>query len=1090
MRKLFLILMTVIACSWSLVAQTKTIRGTVLDAANNEPLIGATIMPVGGGQGTQADVDGKFTLTVPAKVSKATFSYVGYTSKTVDLKNDMIVYLASSSTDLEDVIVVAYGTANKESLTGSVAVVGAKEIEDRPVTTATAALEGNAPGVQVNNSIGAPGSEPQIRVRGFTSLRNNSPLYVVDGVYFETGINDLNPQDIESISVLKDAASCALYGNKGSNGVVLITTKKAKNKGKVDVNVSFNLGIYNRGLPQYDRLNTNQWMEQVYTGMYNQYITGDAMTPDEIVAYLHNDIISPLNIPVNLYDKPNTEVFDANGKLAGTILPGYDDLDWWKAISRNGFRQEYTVNAAGATDNFNVFASAGYLKEKGYMIGTDFERFNGRINTNFQPNKWLKFGLNLQGTAQHGNNQDNVGDEYDNVSSNPFNVENYSPIYSVYAHNADGSKIIGADGKPEYNTAPSLGGLNMALALRKDLSDFTYYAINAKAYGTLLLPYGFDLTISGNINRSKTQYNIYNNNVTGSTVTMNGTFAQQASDNRFSTFQQMLNWSKDYGYHHVDALLGHENYMYNYEYFYGRKYNQSFDGLYVMSNFTENPSVNGSATANRQESYLSRARYNYMQKYFFEASLRRDGSSIFAKDNRWGNFFSLGASWVITKENFMNNAPWVNFLKLHAAYGTVGNNAAGTPWNYLNTYGLGTYFGQAMVIPTNFASNNLKWETTRSFDLGLEGSMFDDRFGFSLGYYVKQSVDLIFAIRQSASAGCVSNTWSNPTVLSNMGQINNHGWELSFNVDILRLKDFTWNASVDFSFLSNTIKKLPDGNDISNGSQRFSEGHSIYEWYTRHWAGVDMMTGNSVYVLDPNAYQIRYMNDHGQNGKSQFENYLNGAKDNNMLMLDADGNPVVGSNGEYYVYNPDYATYDWRGTALPTVYGSFSTNFSWKGLSLGMMFTYSLGGKVYDSGYSNLLTSISPNSLQSAFHKDVLKSWSGVPEGMTYDSPNRIDNGAFPQFNFANQNRNYGNSDYFLTSGDYLCFKNLNVSYQLPQKWVKALQLQNISLGFAVDNLFTVTARKGLNPQQSFSGVQYKNFMTARVYNFSINAKF
>ena len=226
MRKLFLILMTLMVCTWTLSAQTHTYHGTVLDAANNEPLIGATVMPVGGGQGTAADVDGKFTLTVPANVTQATITYVGYKEQTVKLQNNMVVYLTSTSSNLDDVVVVAYGTANKESLTGSVAMVGTKEIEDRPVTSVTAALEGNAPGVQVNNSTGTPGSAPTIRIRGFNSINgSNTPLYVVDGIPFEGTIADLNPQDIESMSVLKDAASSALYGNRGANGVILITTK-------------------------------------------------------------------------------------------------------------------------------------------------------------------------------------------------------------------------------------------------------------------------------------------------------------------------------------------------------------------------------------------------------------------------------------------------------------------------------------------------------------------------------------------------------------------------------------------------------------------------------------------------------------------------------------------------------------------------------------------------------------------------------------------------------------------------------------------------------------------------------------------------
>lgn len=1075
MRKLFLILMAVLACSWSLSAQTKTITGTVLDAANNEPLFGATVMPIGGGQGTSCDMDGKFKLTVPSSVTKVKVSYVGYTAQTVNLTPGMTVYLASSATNLEDVVVVAYGTANKESLTGSVAVVGSKEIEDRPITTATSALEGNAPGVRVNNTVGTPGSEPKISIRGFSSVTgNNNPLYVVDGMPWDTGINDLNPNDIESISVLKDAASCALYGNKGSNGVILITTKRAKKVGKVDVNLTISQGMYNRGLPKYETLGSNQWMEQVWTGVYNQLLSTTDWTPEYAANYLVGSIMSSTYIPSNIYGGDPETVFDTNGKLTRSVLPQYNDLDWWDVVSRTGHRQEYTLNATGATENFNTFASIGYLKEKGYLLQTDFERYTGRINSNLVANKYLKVGVNLSGTIQKGNQNDYAGTSY---TSNPFFTDQYSPIFPYYKHNEETGELqYTAEGKPEWNDANYLGGQNIGQYLRLNYQEFTYYNINATAYATAVLPYGFEATVRGNINRAKTQYNIYTNNVTGNGVNMNGIFQQQAQDNRFSTFMQNINWSKNYDLNHIDVILGHENYQTHYDYFGGSKYDQSFNGIYTMTNFVDLVSLDGSAQEYKSESYYGRARYDYNQKYFGEVSFRRDGSSRFSKDNRWGNFWSLGGSWIITKEKFMEELPWVSYLKLRAAYGTVGNDISAGLYGYYTNYGLGNYFGTSLVIPTNYPSDKLKWETTKSFDIALEGSLFDDRFNFTIGYFDKRSTDLIFNVAQPRSAG--SNTsWLNPTIPTNIGTMLNTGWELQFGVDILRTQDFTWNLSLDASFIDNTIKKLPGGNDIDNGSQRISEGHSIYEWYTYHYAGVDQMDGHALYELDPNAYEFRS----SANGEKNFQTKLENARSAGQLRE---------INGKYYVTTTNNASRDWRGTALPTVYGSFGTNFNWKGITLGMLFTYSLGGKTWDSNYSSLMSVSQPNSLTSALHKDVLKAWTAAPEGMTAESPNRIDPNGIPVFNFAQQVDNNGGSDRWLTSSDYLVFKNLNVSYALPQKWVRALDMNQLSIGFSVDNLFTITARKGMNPQYSFSGGQSLNFVTARVFSFQINAKF
>ena len=357
MRKLFLILMTLCAVSWGLSAQVRY-QGTVVDAGNNEPLIGVTVMPIGGGQGAATDVDGNFTLNLPSSVKSVKVSYVGYKEQTVALRDKMVIRLASSSTNLDDVVVVAYGTANKESLTGSVAVVGSGDIEERPVTSVTSALEGSAPGVSVNNSTSAPGSAPTIRIRGFNSFSSGSqsPLYVVDGLVYEGSIAEINPADVESMSVLKDAASCALYGSRGANGVVLITTKKAKGQGKVDVNFQMNFGAYTLALPLYDRLGADEWMEAALLGKANgqaikdmkggviDYEAAMAKTaPSFVASYLQNlNIYGMKDMDGNWAQIPSTDLFDpATGKLieGAQVMPGYNDLDWWKAITQTGFRQ-------------------------------------------------------------------------------------------------------------------------------------------------------------------------------------------------------------------------------------------------------------------------------------------------------------------------------------------------------------------------------------------------------------------------------------------------------------------------------------------------------------------------------------------------------------------------------------------------------------------------------------------------------------------------------------------------------------------------------------------------------------------------------
>ncbi len=1080
MRKLFLILMTLIACTWSIQAQTRTIHGTVLDAANNEPLIGATIMPIGGGQGAAADIDGNFTITVPANVKKATVSYVGYTSQTVDLSNNMKVLLSSSTTNLDDLVVVAYGTTTKEALTGSVAVVGAKEIEDRPVISVTSALEGNAPGVQVNSSVGQPGASPTIRIRGFNSIqgKDGSPLYVVDGVPYTGSIADLNPADIESMTVLKDAASSALYGNRGANGVILITTKRAKNVGKVDVNLQIRQGMFTKGLPFYDRLDTNDWMQMQFDSQVNALLSraSFAGTREDAIASVRETFFQNPKMN-NVYGKEATELFNEEGRFMGSVLPGYTDLDWWPVLSQNGYRQEYNLNASAATEKYNIFASIGYLKSNGYMLMTDFERFNGRINANFQPTNYLRFGVNLAATAQES--MQNGGGDGVKAINNPFAAQFYAPVYPYYEHDFDGALILDDNGNPIWNNATYLQNTNVAQCLRVDRSNVSATVIDGTLYGTAIIPYGFELTVRGSMHRDKTDSYSYTNNLSGSGIAYNGMFNAGYGDYRSHTFMQTLDWAHEYGDHHVDVMLNHENYYYKTDASSITKYGQVFEGVYALGNFQTNYSSNQQIGEVASESYLGRARYNYDQKYFAEASIRRDGSSYFSKKHRWGTFWSAGASWVVSKEKFMQNLTWIDYLKLRAAYGSVGNDKTAGAYSYYNLYGSALYNGVSTYIPMSIASDDIKWEATKTFDIALEGSLFRDRFNFTIGYFNKRNSDLLFPVVRPASVGTVSNNGTNPSVLANIGTMQNIGWELQFGVDIIRTRDLKWSASVDATFMKNKIVKLPNGEDLP--AQALFQGKSIYEKYTYEWAGVDQLTGQSLYKMNPDSPDYwSYNADHTLNqeaAKKSYEAQVQKAKDDDAYVV---------INGVEYTTKTAYAGRKTLGTAIPTVYGSFGTNLSWKGINFGILFTYSLGGKTLDSNY---LTLMSYSSDPGALHKDALKAWTSAPEGMTADSPNRIDPNGIPQANAETNTDTNASSSRFLTSSSYLTLKNIILSYDLPQKWVSALKLQNINIGCSIDDLFIVTKRKGLCPG-SFDGTQSQTWFPSRVISFQLAARF
>ena len=1060
-----MLLMTCLFIGIGLVnAQVSKVTGTVTSHEDGLPVVGASVLVKGTQVGTVTDIDGKFTITnVPSSAGTLVISFIGMKTQEVDIKPVVNVVLHSDAEQLDEVVVVAYGTAKKESLTGSISVVDNKKIEKRITTSVTAALEGAAPGVQVNNTYGEPGSAPSIRIRGFGTLVSGAsdPLYVVDGVPFDGNMAELNSNDIESISILKDAASAALYGNRAANGVVLITTKNGRNAGKPSVTLQINQGVYNRGIPEYDRLDADSWMEASWMAKKNSMISNVGMSEADAAAYATSHLISE-SIGRNIYNAPDDQLFDANGKLIASRIAGYDDLDWFDAIERNGHRQEYNLSAASSGEKYNVYSSVGYLNEKGYVVATGYERFSGRVNTTFTPNKWFKAGVNLNGSwTKRDYNSNASGNAY----SNPFYIARYmAPVYPVYMHNEDGTYQLDENGDKIFDTtSPYLSNRNVAYEMRQNKEQSVRNVLGTQAFATFTLPYGLSFTVKGDLNNSTTNNKKYDNPEIGDGATNGGRLTSYAYQYRSMTMQEILNWNYQFKkVHNVEAMVAHENYSFERKYTAGMNTGMAVDGNLTMGNFLTNSYFVGSDDEDKTESYLARLKYNYDDRYYLEGSFRRDGSSRFHKNNRWGNFYSAGASWNMKREAFLTDVDWVNTMKLRASYGEVGNNMGVSYYAYMALYTIDKNGGNPALIKQSLSAPDIKWETTQTIDVALEGRLFD-RLNFQIGYFDKRSKDLLFEVRLPLSAGSYpwNDTTMNMTQYKNIGTISNRGFELSLNADVIKGRNWNWNLGLDATFLKNKIIKLPDGKDILNGMQNYSEGHSIYEFYTYHYEGVDQMTGNALYTLDPEKAEA--------------------AKEANAL---------VNINGTDYTTATSYGKRDWAGSALPTVYGSINSSLSWKNWSLGVLFTYSLGGKVYDGSYQSLMSVSESGAAGSAYHQDILNSWNGIPEGMTETSANRINPNGTPRADFYRSSDLNAVSDRWLVDASYLVLKNLNLSYSFPKQWMKNVGLEGLSLNFGVENLFTLTARKGLNPQYSFNGGYDDTYVTARVYNFGLNLKF
>ena len=1090
MKKLSMMLAGLFLSVGISLAQTK-VTGTVVSYEDNEPIIGATIQVVGNaGVGTITDYDGNFTLDVPEGMKTLRITYVGMEPLEVAVSTKTLrIQLRNDVHTLDEVVVVAYGTQKKTSLTGSIQEVKSEAIELRPTSSVASALEGSVTGVQVNSTVGAPGEDPQIRIRGVGTVNgSSSPLYILDGVPYSGSISDLNPQDIESMSVLKDAASAALYGNRASNGVILITTKKGK-QGKMNITFDVKQGTYSRGIAEYDRLGAREWMEAQWLNMKNNRMAAgdDAATAG---AYASKHLIAD-RLQLNIFDKADEALFTADGKLVSDarIKGTYgEDLDWYKQAIGHGYRQEYNFNANGATEKSDYLVSLGYLDEQGYLKTSGFDRLSARLSGNIQPAEWLKVGVSLNATHQNFNAGYGTG----NANTNPFNFcRKISPIYPVHAHNLttgeyyldgmgnlmyDGGSYIDPDGQVVH-TRNQYPDRHIIWENQLNTDKIIRNTVNSIAYANIILPYNFTLSLKGSLNLSNDSENKYYSAVIGDGKANNGRLRRTDVRQKNYTFQQQLHWRQEFGVHSVDALLGHESYKLTRNYMASGKDSEIVPNLTNLLNFTQFAQLYDYNDNYALESYLGRVRYGYDSRYNIEFSFRRDGSSRFAKNARWGNFWSTGASWVISNEKFMKQYDWVNYLKLRADYGEVGNDSGSGLYGYMALYQQDVHAGKGAYYISQLPNEDLKWETGQSWGVAIEGRLFN-KLNFNVEYFDRRNKDLIFNVYNPLSAGATDTTTPQSVTTMNLGTISNHGVEISGDMDVYKSKNWSVNVGASITFEKNKVVKLPEQNrdGIIDGTKKIVEGMDRYQFYTYTWEGVNTKNGLSLYKFNGDEY---FFTDGGTTYGNPAGTEITGSQKNAVVVID----------GTPYSYLTTYGKREFHGSAMPTAYGSFNFSVSYKAFSLYTLFTYQLGGKVMDSNYQLLMNS---QSTPTALHKDVLKGWTAEQATAT----DAIDRNGVPMLSDApvivsglEADLN-ATSSRWLTSASYLILKNINLSYQLPKELVRKAGIENVMLTLTCENLFTLTARKGMNPQQNFAGTQSATFVTPRIFSAGVNIKF
>lgn len=1044
-HKLPLVLLSTFLGMQCLTAQQMKVSGVVINEEDGEPVIGATVVVKGTTVGTVTDMDGAFSLEAD-KGALLQISYVGMQSQEIGVKANLKILLKSDTQNLDDVIVVAYGTAKKSSFTGSAAALGAKDLDIRPLNNAAQALEGAAPGLQIAASSGQPGESPSVRIRGFGTINASSePLYVVDGSIYNGSIADINPADIENMTVLKDAASTSLYGSSAGNGVILITTKQGKS-GKPTISLNITQGFSGRAIKEYDRVGVWDYYPLMWEQKYNQYLTG-GKTPAEAGQLAVTDAYNL--VKYNPFKGvPNDQILLPTGELnpAATQLLYGDDMDWEDAISRTGYRGEYNVSYSTSTDKADSYVSLGYLMDNGYVIKSDFERFSGRANVNIKPVKWLKTGFNVAATRSSSTtaNTTNNSAGYNNPF---FFARNIGPVYPIHEHDmTTGEYILDSNGEPIYDYMGTRGadassGRHIVAETEWNDRKSTRDAVNARTYFDLYLFDGFKATVNASLENSNYKFTKYENKLVGDGQG-SGRLSKTQTRMTTVTFNQILQYTKSFGQHNLDVMAGHESYSYEYEYSYGMRQGQTLDNLLEFENFNTINSLTSYTDKYRKEGYLARVNYNYADKYYASMSYRRDASSRFQKDNRWGNFWSAGLSWRIDQEDFMKDISWINSLKLRASYGQTGNDAILNSddlddyYPYFTLYKLGYANGaQAGVLFDKFGNPDLLWEKQVSSDVALEFGLFD-RLNASVEYFNKQSDDLLFEVPTPLTNG-VTSIWKN------IGKVANSGVEIDLNVDAIKTHDWNWNIGLNATFIKNKIKSLPS-ESIINGTKKLEVGHSIYEFWLKEYAGVDPQTGSALYVFADNNPDVKW------NEETCFE------RDGKRLTTDQ-----------------ALAQYHYAGTAIPKVYGGFNTSLRFRDFEFSAVFSYQLGGKMYNSSYASLM---SVNNFGGAMHEDILNRWR--KPGDVTDVP-RLDAGQQTNFN--------AQSDRWLLSSDYLNIKSLTFGYNLPKSFISRFSIQNLRLTVSGENLYMFTAKKGMNPLQSFNGISDNTYVPSRTFTFGLN---
>lgn len=1055
MRKILLLLAMFMGFSFLAFSQTRTITGTVKDQ-NGSPVPNASVTVKGVSVGAITDENGDFSFQVSANSSTLIISAIGYKDHSAQILGNgpVNVTLSLIEDSMDEVIVTGYSTTTKRSFTGSAASIDMGNLERKNVSNLSQALAGEVAGVRVINTSGQPGSSATIRVRGFGSVNGSrDPLYVLDGVPFTGNLNALNMADIESVTVLKDAAATAIYGARGANGVVLLTSKSGRGK-KSYIEVDGKIGSNSRLLPTYSTIKSpEEYIGLSWEAMYNYAQARKAAGAAAFVnvdptTWANSNLFGSSGISANFNIWNTTSVDQLIDPATRTVKSGvtrkYTPENWEDYAFRSSQRKELNVRFGGSGDNGNYYSSLGYLKDIGYIINSDFERATARLNLNQNVKKWLSTNMNIG----YNYSTQNVNGQESNSNSIFWFADNIPSIYPLFLRDNTGAivadPIFGGNQFDYGANGRKFGSLTNAIA------DATYNIMRHKRH-ELNGNVGMDFKILPGLtfeNKFGGQY-YYNNYVDlsnkyyGSAASQNGSIYHRNTALTNYNMLELLRYKKKFDLHNFEILAAHENSKWEQKIATLSKYNLVEPYNTDLNNaIVSNPTYSWTNDYSL-ESYFSQATYDYDAKYFLSASVRRDGSSRFLK-NKWGTFGSVGAAWMISREQFMSIQNIFTDLKLKASYGLIGDQA-----------GVGYYPGYDLFQIDNLNDNpafsfntkgnpDLTWEKAKMFQAGIEFTIKNIITG-SVDYYIKNTTDLIFDRRVGPSIGYA-------LIRVNDGSLQNKGLEFDLSAKLINRADAGLTLSVNGESFTNKLTRMPI--DPATGEQKVIDiqgnygravGYSVYDYYMREFAGVNPDNGTSLWTL--------YYNDKNENGSFDSGEGITSLTEFMSSSESASAKILKTTTGTY-----SSATQSYVGkSALPKLRGGINLNAYYKGIDLGIQLLYSLGGYAYDGTYAQLMA----NGLigNNNWHTDMFKRWQKA--GDITDVP-RLSN---------NNDANVASaSTRFLTKADYLALNNVRLGYNLPKSFLGNIGFEDCNIWVSGDNLWLKTKRDGMNPSTAEAG--------------------